>query len=91
MLPTLKYTVMRLALFVVAIGVLTLLGVRGLPAIALAVVISAMLSYLLLRRQRDVVAGQVSAGLRRRMGTNRGAGADEQIEDAVSEQGETKA
>jgi Protein of unknown function (DUF4229) len=84
--PTLKYTVMRLGLFVAALGLLYLVGARGVLAVGLAVVVSALLAFVLLRNQRDAVAGQVSQRLQRRLATRRPASADEQLEDAAAEQ-----
>jgi len=86
-LPTLKYTVMRLGLFVVALAVLYLLGARGLLAVVLAVLVSAMLSFVLLRNQRDEVASQVSQRLQHRMDTRTPPSQDEQVEDAAADAG----
>ncbi len=62
-----KYSVLRLALFVGAMGVLYLCGARGLLNLLLAAVISMLLSYLLLRGLRDevsrAIAGQIEARL----------------------------
>ncbi|MDA0563521.1 DUF4229 domain-containing protein [Streptomonospora sp. S1-112] len=57
------YTAARLLLFAVAFGVLYLLGARGLLAAALAVLISGMVSYVLLARQRDAVSAVIAGGI----------------------------
>ena len=85
MLPTLKYTVMRLGLFVAALALMLLLGARGVLAVALAVVVSALLAFVLLRNQRDAVAGQVSQGLQRRLANRRPVSPDEQVEDDAAD------
>jgi hypothetical protein len=59
----LAYTSARILLLVVAFGLLRLAGVRGWALVALAFVVSALASYVLLSRQRDVM----SAALTRRL------------------------
>lgn len=51
-MPLLVYTLLRVLLVVVAGGVLYLLGLRGLLLVVVAVVVGAMLSYLLLTGPR---------------------------------------
>jgi len=60
----LAYTSARILLFAVALVLLRLLGVGGLLLFALALVISALASYVLLSRQREALAG----ALNRRLG-----------------------
>jgi uncharacterized protein DUF4229 len=60
----LAYTCARILLLVVALWLLDLAGVRGIALYALAFLISALASYVLLSRQRDVM----SAALSRRLG-----------------------
>lgn len=60
----LVYTSARILLFVLALVLLRLAGVGGLLMFALALVISALASYVLLSRQREVLAG----ALNRRLG-----------------------
>jgi len=60
----LLYTSARILLFAIALVLLRLLGVGGLLLFALALVISALASYVLLSRQREVLAG----ALNRRLG-----------------------
>ena len=60
----LAYTASRLLLFVVVLLLLDLAGARGLLLIVLALLISGLLSYVLLSRQRDSMAGSLSHRLR---------------------------
>ena len=64
MRTTLAYTAARLVLFLVALVVLDLAGARGLLLVVLALLISGILSYVLLSRQRDAMAGSLSHRLR---------------------------
>jgi hypothetical protein len=66
MRTALTYTLSRLLLFVVVLLLLDLAGARGLLLIALALLISGLLSYVLLSRQRDVMAGSLGRRLRGR-------------------------
>lgn len=69
--PILVYTLARLGLLGVSSGVLWLLGTRGPLLLLLALVVSALLAYLLLRRQRDAVSGALevrTARTRERLG-----------------------
>jgi Protein of unknown function (DUF4229) len=63
MRTALTYTVSRLMLFVVVLLLLDLAGARGLLLIALALLISGLLSYVLLSRQRDAMAGSLGQRL----------------------------
>ena len=60
MRATMSYTVLRLAIFVVALGVLYLVGARSFLLIGLAAVVSAIVSFILLARQREAMAGSIS-------------------------------
>jgi len=60
----LAYTSARILLLVISVVLLYLAGARGILLIALAFVISALVSYVLLSRQREVLAG----ALNRRLG-----------------------
>lgn len=53
------YTAARFLLFAVAFGVVYLLGARSYLALALALVLSALASYVVLSPQRDAMSGQV--------------------------------
>jgi len=55
------YSISRIALFVAVFGILTLIGARGIVAVAIALVISGLASYVLLSRQRDAVSTAISA------------------------------
>lgn len=86
-LVVLRYTLLRLALFVAVFAVLALAGARGALLLGLTVVISLALSYLLLRGQRDAVAAVIAERVGERA-TGPGparqpaAGSDEAVEDA---------
>jgi hypothetical protein len=61
----LAYTSARILLFVVATGLLYWAGARGILLLALAVVVSALASYVLLSKQRDVMAGALQRKMSR--------------------------
>jgi hypothetical protein len=67
MRATIAYTTARILLFVAAAGLIYLAGARGLLLIGLALLVSALASYILLTRQRDAMAGALS----RRLGSFR--------------------
>jgi hypothetical protein len=67
MRTTLAYSTARILLFVAAVGLLYLVGARGLLLLALACVVSALASYVLLSRQRD----RMSNALTNRLGNGR--------------------
>jgi Protein of unknown function (DUF4229) len=60
MRPVLIYTLSRLALFAATAGVLFLVGARGFLLLALAILISGVVSFVLLSRQRDAVSSSVT-------------------------------
>ena len=60
----LVYTSARITLFIVALVPLYYLGARGLLLPALALLISALLSFVLLSRRRDQMSGALSHRLR---------------------------
>src|SRR3569833_2626185 len=60
MRSVLIYSLSRLALFAATAGVLILVGARGLLLLALAILISGVISFVLLSRQRDAVSSSVS-------------------------------
>ncbi|HEY7260516.1 MAG TPA: DUF4229 domain-containing protein [Trebonia sp.] len=78
----LAYTSARILLFAIALVLLRLVGVGGLLLFALALVISALASYVLLSRQREVLAG----ALNRRLGrvTTKATEFRERIEDGAA-------
>ncbi len=59
------YTAARALLFAVAFGVVYLLGARGLLAAVLALLISGLVSFVLLSRQRDALSASLVAGMGR--------------------------
>jgi len=86
----LAYTSARILLLVISVVLLYLAGARGILLLALAFVISALVSYVLLSRQREVLAG----ALNRRLGrvTAQAAEFRERLEDgAVVEDAENTA
>ncbi|MFI7587987.1 DUF4229 domain-containing protein [Spongisporangium articulatum] len=80
----LKFTVLRLGLFVASLGLLFVLGMRGLITFVLAAVISLVLSYILLRRQREELAQALEQRTHERLANRQAAGADA---DAAAEDG----
>lgn len=54
------YTLSRLALFAATAGVLFLVGARGFLLLALSILISGVISFVLLSRQRDAVSSSVT-------------------------------
>jgi hypothetical protein len=60
MRATLYYSALRLGLFGVALGLLYLAGARNILLVGLAAVISAIISYLVLARYREAMAGSIS-------------------------------
>jgi Protein of unknown function (DUF4229) len=61
----LAYTSARILLLVITVVVLYLVGARGFLLLALAFVISALASYVLLSKQREVMAGALNRRLSR--------------------------
>jgi Protein of unknown function (DUF4229) len=65
MRSVLVYSLSRLALFAATAVVLYEAGARGFLLMALAILISGMISYVLLSRQRDKLSDSVSGGAAR--------------------------
>jgi hypothetical protein len=83
-LPLLKYSVMRLGLFVAAMGLLYVAGIQTLlPNLLLAAVISLLLSYVLLRRPREELSQQIADRVSGRLKTPLGLDDDAEAEDAA--------
>jgi Mn2+/Fe2+ NRAMP family transporter len=61
MRSVLAYSTARVLLFLVTAGVLYLLGARKLLLLALAVLISGLISFVLLARQRDAMSSKVAS------------------------------
>ncbi|GAA2115054.1 DUF4229 domain-containing protein [Actinomadura alba] len=64
MRSVLAYSAARAVLFLVTAGVLYLLGARGLLLLALAVLVSGLVSFVLLARRRDAMSAVVSENIR---------------------------
>src|SRR6201986_3104234 len=78
---TMFYTVSRLLLFIVVLLLLDVAGARGLLLSALALLISGLLSYVLLSRQRDAMAGSLFSRLSGR--TRRGSSFRERLAEGA--------
>jgi Mn2+/Fe2+ NRAMP family transporter len=59
MRATFTYTSARVLLFVAALGILYLVGARGLLLVALALLISGVISLVVLSRHRDAMSGAI--------------------------------
>jgi hypothetical protein len=60
----LAYTSARILLFLAALGLLYLAGARRLLLVALALIISGIVSFVVLSRQRDAMSGVLVSRLR---------------------------
>ena len=58
---TFVYTTSRILLFAVVLGLLYMVGARGLLLIGLAVLISGIISFIVLSRQRDAMSGAITS------------------------------
>jgi hypothetical protein len=70
MRAALFYTMLRLGVFVVALVLLYLVGARGFLLLGIAAVLSAAVSFVLLARQREAMAGTIArrvTGFRERL------------------------
>jgi len=65
MRATMSYTVLRLLLFFAAILVLYWVGVGGIMLVALAAVISALISFVVLSRFRDSMSASLTSRMSR--------------------------
>lgn len=65
MRSVIAYNAARLGLFVAVAGVMYLLGARGLLLLAAAVVVSGLISFVLLSRQRDAMSEAITTRLGR--------------------------
>ena len=63
MRSTIAYTTARILLFVAATALLYLAGFRGLLLLGVALLVSGILSYVLLSRQRDRMSGALATRL----------------------------
>ncbi|MDA2814543.1 DUF4229 domain-containing protein [Nocardiopsis sp. RSe5-2] len=85
MRSVLAYTAARFLLFGVAYGVLYLLGARGWLALILAALVSGLVSYILLSRQRDAVSERITARTDRMSRRLVDGAAHEDVPDVPSE------
>ena len=79
--PWVRYTALRLGIFLGLFLLFFVLGIIWWLAAILAAVISLCLSYIVLADQRNAVAADIAA----RRAAPAGRGADEEIEDAAGE------
>jgi hypothetical protein len=61
MRATLAYSAARILLFAVMLGLLYLVGARGILLIGLALAVSGIISFVLLSPQRDAMSGAITA------------------------------
>ena len=61
MRSTIAYTTARILVFVVVTGLLYLAGARGLLLLGAAVLISGIVSYVVLSRQRDAMSSAITS------------------------------
>jgi Mn2+/Fe2+ NRAMP family transporter len=64
MRPALAYSLARFGLFLAALLLLYLIGARGLLLVALALLVSGIISFVVLSRQRDAMSSSLSTRLR---------------------------
>lgn len=84
--PVAKYTLARLALFVAALAVVSVLGASPIVALAVAALVSALLSYVLLRGLRDQVTGRIAQRIQGRLPQEERTGLEQRMaEDAAIE------
>jgi hypothetical protein len=84
----LAYTSARILLLVVSLLLLYVAGARGFLLLALAFVVSALASYVLLSRQREVMAGALNRRLSKM--TAKAAEFRGRIEDGAAAEDETE-
>lgn len=84
------YTAARLLLFAIAFGVVYLLGARELLAIVLALLISGLVSFVLLTKQRDAMSVSLTRGLGRLHGMGErldaGAAKEDRLQQSPSDE-----
>ncbi|HUA29262.1 MAG TPA: DUF4229 domain-containing protein [Streptosporangiaceae bacterium] len=61
MRATFAYTVARILIFAALFGLLWVIGVRGFALFGLALIISGILSFVVLSRQRDAMSGAITS------------------------------
>lgn len=85
-MPLLIYTLLRVALVVVVYVVLSFIGFRGWLLLIGALLIAALLSFLILPRQADAAAGIIQRRVGSRVGDrlDRSISVDDDVEDAAT-------
>jgi hypothetical protein len=82
--PVVVYTSARIAIFVVVAAVLAVAGMRGVLLLAVAVVVSGLLSFVMLGRQRDAMSqAVVQRGSRLRQRMQEATEAEDEIDDQL--------
>jgi len=82
--PVVVYTSSRIAIFVVVAAVLALAGMRGVLLLAVAVLASGLLSFVLLGRQRDAMSqAVVERGSRLRQRMQEATEAEDEIDEQM--------
>lgn len=64
MRPAFAYSLARLGLFLAALVLLYLVGARGLLLVAVALLVSGIISFVVLSRQRDAMSSSLSTRFR---------------------------
>lgn len=84
-MPVVTFSLLRLGLLAVSLGVLWLVGLRSWLLVVVATVVALALSYLFLARQRDAAARYLAERSERRRAerAERAVGPDEAAEDAL--------
>lgn len=93
MRPVAVYSALRVGLFLVVLLVLRVLGVGGVLSLVIAVVVAMLLSFVVLRRQRDAVTRALMARDRTRKAAGRPrrrSFRDRLAEDAATEDAATQ-
>jgi hypothetical protein len=78
----LAYTSARILILVVSVLVLYLCGARGILLVALAFIVSAILSYILLYKQREQLAGALNRRLSK--ATSKAAELKDRLEEGTA-------
>lgn len=84
-MPILTYTLARLGLFALALGVLYLIGLRGWLLVLVALVVAALASYIALPKLRNDAAGKVRDLSSREKKPTEEEREDELIESRIAE------
>ena len=86
--PVILYTASRIGIFVACLGLLYLVGMHGILLIAVGFVVSGLLSFVLLNRQRDAMSAFVTErAARMRQRFNERLTAEDVDDEAVDDDG----